>query len=124
MRHQARPRAWRRRTTGRRRTCIVTFTGAFHGRTLGAQMAGGIPALKEWIVNLDPGIVQVPFPDGFRCEDMSFGVFERSLAEQGVEPQNVAGVMIETYQGGGASFAPAEYMQTLRKWCERARTRS
>ena len=95
---------------------IVTFTGAFHGRTLGAQQAGGIPALKEWIVNLDPGFVQVPFPDGFRCEDVGFGVFERSLAEQGIEPQNVAGVMMETYQGGGASFAPAEYVQALRKW--------
>ena len=35
-------------------------------------MAGGIPALKEWIVNLDQDMVQVPFPDGFRCPDTSF----------------------------------------------------
>ena len=34
---------------------VVSFDKAFHGRTLGSQQAGGIPALKEWIVNLDPG---------------------------------------------------------------------
>lgn len=101
---------------GERKCVIVSFEGAFHGRTLGAQQAGGIPELKEWIVNLDPGFVQVPHPDGFRCEDRSFDLFERSLAEQGVEPEDVAGVMSETYQGGGASFAPALYMQRLREW--------
>ena len=40
---------------------IVTFHNAFHGRTLGSQMAGGIPGLKEWIVNLDKDMAQVPF---------------------------------------------------------------
>jgi 4-aminobutyrate aminotransferase/diaminobutyrate-pyruvate transaminase/4-aminobutyrate aminotransferase/(S)-3-amino-2-methylpropionate transaminase len=98
---------------------IVSFHNAFHGRTLGSQQAGGIPALKEWIVNLDPGFVQVPFPDGFRTEDISFGLFERSLAELGVNPANVAGVVLETYQGGSAAFAPVEYMQALRRWCNR-----
>jgi 4-aminobutyrate aminotransferase/diaminobutyrate-pyruvate transaminase/4-aminobutyrate aminotransferase/(S)-3-amino-2-methylpropionate transaminase len=101
---------------GRRKVVIVSFDNAFHGRTLGAQQAGGIPALKEWIVNLDPGFVQVPFPDGFRCEDTSFELFEKSLAERGVDPDDVAGVLAETYVGGGASFAPAQYMQRLRAW--------
>ena len=35
---------------------------------MGAQMIGGIPALKTWIKNLDVNMVQVPFPDGFRQE--------------------------------------------------------
>jgi 4-aminobutyrate aminotransferase/(S)-3-amino-2-methylpropionate transaminase len=70
-------------------------------------------------VNLDPAMVQVPFPDGFRTEDVSFGLFERSLASQNVKPENVAGVLLETYQGGGASFAPKEYIQALRQWCDR-----
>jgi len=104
---------------GPQKNVIVSFTGAFHGRTLGAQQAGGIPALKEWIVNLDPGFVQAPYPDGFRCPDTSFEVFERSLEEQGIEPENVAGVMMETYLGGGASFAPADYMKSLRDWTRR-----
>src|SRR5438270_8253351 len=102
---------------GRAKHVVVSFDKSFHGRTLGAQQAGGIPALKEWIVNLDPGFTQVEFPDGFRTTDTSFEFFERSLAEKGIEAQNVAGVILETYQGGSAAFAPAEYMRALRQWC-------
>jgi len=105
------------KTGGRSKHVIVTFENGFHGRTLGAQQAGGIPALKEWIVNLDPGFVQVPFPDGFRTRDVSFESFIRALREKGVEPQNVAGVMLETYQGGSSAFAPVPYMQELSQWC-------
>jgi 4-aminobutyrate aminotransferase/diaminobutyrate-pyruvate transaminase/4-aminobutyrate aminotransferase/(S)-3-amino-2-methylpropionate transaminase len=110
-------RTWGVKHGGRAKHVIVSFEKAFHGRTLGAQQAGGIPALKEWIVNLDPGFVQAPFPDGFWNEDNSFEAFERRLFELGVEPQNVAGVVLETYQGGSAGFAPREFMQALRAWC-------
>lgn len=106
---------------GRRKSVLVSYEKAFHGRTLGAQQAGGIPALKEWITNLDPGFVQVPFPDGYRTEDVSFALFERALAAAGVEPEDVAGVMLETYQGGSAAFAPVEYVRQLREWCDRHR---
>jgi len=102
---------------GPKKIGIVSFENAFHGRTLGAQMAGGIPALKEWIVNLDPDFHQVPFPDGFRCKDTRFELFLETLEKKGVGPDRVAGVITETYQGGGASFAPPEYMQRLREWC-------
>lgn len=112
-------RTWGRRQGGDGKISMVTFQNAFHGRTLGAQMAGGIPALKDWIVNLDRNMVQVPFPDGFRCPDRSFELFERSLGEQGIKPEMVCGVMTETYQGGNASFAPPEYIQKLRAWCDR-----
>jgi 4-aminobutyrate aminotransferase/(S)-3-amino-2-methylpropionate transaminase len=105
------------RTGGRSKHVIISYDKAFHGRTLGAQQAGGIPTLKEWIVNTDPGFVQVPFPDGYRTRDVSFEAFERALHEHGIEPQNVAGVVLETYQGGSSAFAPAAYMQALRQWC-------
>ena len=111
-------RTWGRKVAGDRKITVVTFHNAFHGRTLGAQMAGGIPALKDWIVNLDRNIVQVPFPDGFRGPDTSFEGFLRALEAQGVKPEMVAGVMTETYQGGNASFAPPEYIQKLRAWCD------
>jgi 4-aminobutyrate aminotransferase/(S)-3-amino-2-methylpropionate transaminase len=110
-------RAYGVRQGGRSKHVIVSFTNSFHGRTLGAQQAGGIPALKEWIVNLDPGFVQVPFPDGIWSSEVAFESFERHLREAGAEPQNVAGVMLETYQGGTAAFAPRPYMQALRQWC-------
>jgi 4-aminobutyrate aminotransferase/diaminobutyrate-pyruvate transaminase/4-aminobutyrate aminotransferase/(S)-3-amino-2-methylpropionate transaminase len=112
-------RTWGQKTGGGSKIGIVTFHNAFHGRTLGAQMAGGIPALKSWIVNLDKDIVQVPFPDGFRCPDTRFELFEESLEQMGYTPSMVAGVMTETYQGGNASFAPPEYVQKLRAWCDR-----
>jgi 4-aminobutyrate aminotransferase/diaminobutyrate-pyruvate transaminase/4-aminobutyrate aminotransferase/(S)-3-amino-2-methylpropionate transaminase len=101
---------------GREKNVIVSYEKAFHGRTLGSQQAGGIPALKEWIGNLDPGFVQVPFPDGFRTTDTSFEGFLAALEERGVKPSRIAGVILETYQGGSASFAPVEYMQRMRAW--------
>ncbi len=103
---------------GNKKVTIVSFERAFHGRTLGSQQAGGIPELKTWIGNLDPGFVQVPFPDGFRTKDTSFELFEKTLKEKGVEPDSVAAVISETYQGGGADFAPPEYFQKVRKWCD------
>lgn len=102
---------------GKQKNVIVSFEKSFHGRTLGSQQAGGIPALKDWIVNFDPGFVQVPFPDGFRTPDTSFEFFLKSLKDTGADASQVAGVMLETYQGGSASFAPVEYMKQLRAWC-------
>ena len=110
-------RSYGAKAGGRGKNVIVSYDKAFHGRTLGSQQAGGIPALKEWIINLDPGFVQISFPDGFRTADNSFDGFERALREHNVEPRDVAGVILETYQGGSAAFAPAEYMQSLRQWC-------
>ena len=110
------------RTHGRRirtdKSVIVSFEHGFHGRTLGAQMIGGIPAAKEWIGHLDPGMVQVPFPDGFRNPHVYFDGFLKALDDAGVDPKNVAGVICETYQGGSAAFAPPAYWQEMRRWCD------
>ncbi len=98
---------------------IVSFERAFHGRTLGAQQIGGIPSGKAWIQNLDPDIVHADFPDGFRCPDTSFSHFEETIKKLRVDPDRVAGVISETYQGGGASFMPVEFARELRRWCDR-----
>lgn len=103
------------------KTVVVSFANAFHGRTLGSQQAGGIPALKEWIGNLDPGFVQLPFPDGYRQKDTSFEAFEKRLRAEGVDFDSVAGVVLETYQGADGAFAPTEFMQSLRSWCDKHR---
>jgi 4-aminobutyrate aminotransferase-like enzyme len=102
----------------RQKDVFVTFDNAFHGRTLGAQLAGGSEGLKSWIGS-DPRFVQVPYPDGYRQEDVSFSVFERSLAERGIAPERVCGVMTETYQGCNAVLMPSEYAKKLRRWCDR-----
>ena len=103
---------------GERKHVIVTYEDSFHGRTMGAQMAGGMPAGKSWIVNLDPGMVQVPYPEGFRCPDTSFDYFLKCLDKQGIKPDQIAGVMTETYQGVNACLAPPEYWQAMRRWAD------
>jgi 4-aminobutyrate aminotransferase-like enzyme len=101
-----------------RKSAIISFTNAFHGRTLGAQMAGGIPSLKRWINEATPGFYQVPFPDGFRTPHHSFTDFLETLRAYGLNSERIAGVMLESYQGGGASFAPVDFVQDLRAWCD------
>ncbi len=105
------------RKHGARKKYFVTFHYAFHGRTMGSQLAGGNERQKEWMVDRDRTFVQVPFPDGYKNEDVSFDLFLRSLAGQGVQPADVAGVMTETYQGGGPDFLPVEYAQKLERLC-------
>jgi 4-aminobutyrate aminotransferase/(S)-3-amino-2-methylpropionate transaminase len=103
---------------GDAKTNFISFDQSFHGRTLGAQLAGGVTSLKEWIGTTDSTFFQVPFPDGFRTKDTSFELFERTLENYSIQSNTVCGVMLESYQGGGASFAPKKYVQELRKWCD------
>jgi 4-aminobutyrate aminotransferase / (S)-3-amino-2-methylpropionate transaminase / 5-aminovalerate transaminase len=102
---------------GPRKIAIVSADRGFHGRTLGSQQAGGIPGQKEWIVNQDPAIVQVPFPDGYWTENTGFDVFLDALKRKEIAPAAVAGVILETYQGVGPDFAPRQYIQDLAQWC-------
>ncbi len=96
---------------------IVSFTNAFHGRTLGSQFAGGMANLKTWIIDEGRTFVQVPFPDGFKNEDTSFDLFLGSLKSQGIKPVDIAGVMTESYQGVGPDFLPVEYAKKLEGFC-------
>jgi 4-aminobutyrate aminotransferase-like enzyme len=105
------------RRAGTEKIGFVGFERGFHGRTLGAQQAGGIPGQKGWIVNEDPAIVQIPFPDGYWTENTSFSLFCETLEKRGMKPDRVAGVMLETYQGVGPDFAPVEYIRALSNWC-------
>ena len=102
---------------GNKKNIIISFNNAFHGRTLGAQMIGGLPGLKNWINNPDPEIFQVPFPDGFWNTDISFDLFEKSVKDLGINLENVCGVIVEGFQGANVEFLPIEYAQKLRQWC-------
>jgi 4-aminobutyrate aminotransferase-like enzyme len=98
---------------------MVSFDNGFHGRTMGAQLMGGSAGLKGWLEGEGEGrFIQVPFPDGFRQKDVSFKVFTDTLAKKGVNPDDVCGVIGETYQGANAALFPAQYAQELRKWCD------
>jgi len=98
---------------------FVSFKNSFHGRTLGAQLAGGMDKLKTWIVDDGQTFVQVPFPDGYKNEDTSFDLFLNSLKYQNIKPEDIAGVMTETYQGVGPDFLPVEYAKKLEAFCRK-----
>lgn len=102
---------------GEKKRYIVSFQNAFHGRTLGAQLAGGIPGLKRWIVDEGRTFVQVPFPDGYKNEDTSFELFLRTLKKLNVKSEEIAGVITESYQGVGPDFLPVQYAQGLQSFC-------
>jgi len=105
------------KTGGDKKIGFIGFDRGFHGRTLGAQQAGGMAGQKAWIVNLDPAILNVPFPDGYWQEDTSFDRFVEAVARSGLKPSNIAGVMMESYQGVGPDFAPVDFVQQLAHWC-------
>jgi 4-aminobutyrate aminotransferase-like enzyme len=96
---------------------FVSFENAFHGRTMGAQLAGGMSKQKAWLGELDPTFVQVPFPDGYKNPDVSFDLFLETLKKRGIESKDIAGVMSESYQGVGPDFLPVDYAKKLEVLC-------
>ena len=96
---------------------------------MGSQMAGGSPAAKAWIVNQDPDMNQVPFPNKFKYdwadesrEDYSdencFETWMGYLDDQGITPDTIAAFMLETFQGGWAQFMPVGFVKKLRQFCD------
>jgi 4-aminobutyrate aminotransferase/(S)-3-amino-2-methylpropionate transaminase len=104
---------------GDKKLAVVGFDRAFHGRTLGAQQIGGIPGQKDWIKLGDPAMFNAPFPDGYWQEDTRFATFQQAITDHGLKPENIAGVVMESFQGVGPDFAPVEYIRELREWCDR-----
>lgn len=102
---------------GPQKKYLVSFNNAFHGRTLGAQLAGGNAKLKTWILEEGRTFIQVPFPDGYKNEDISFDLFLKTIAEKNIKPEEIAGVMTESYQGVGPDFLPLEYAKKLESFC-------
>ncbi|MEP6669108.1 MAG: aspartate aminotransferase family protein, partial [Chthoniobacter sp.] len=102
---------------GNKKIGIIGWERGFHGRTLGSQQAGGMAGQKNWIVNEDPAIITAPFPDGYWQTDTSFAAFLASVEARGLQPKNVAGVIMESYQGVGPDFAPVEFVRQLHAWC-------
>lgn len=110
---------------------VVTFNDAFHGRTMGAQMAGGSPSEKNWIRNLDPEMVQIPFPNSFKYEwaDQSCSSYsDEKCFKKLLEYLNISGVsdydkisaiMTETFQGGWCALIPSGVLRMLREFCNK-----
>ncbi|MGZ8321719.1 MAG: acetylornithine transaminase [Rhodoplanes sp.] len=84
---------------------IITFEGAFHGRTLATLAAGG---QKKYLDGFGPpveGFDQVPFGD--------LDAVKRALSPE------TAAILIEPVQGeGGVRTPPAGFLRSLRELCD------
>ena len=86
---------------------IITFEGAFHGRTLATIAAGGQAKYLEGFGPKAPGFMQVPFGDR-----------EALLAAMG---ETTAAILIEPIQGeGGIRPVSGETMRDLRDLCDKS----
>jgi 4-aminobutyrate aminotransferase / (S)-3-amino-2-methylpropionate transaminase / 5-aminovalerate transaminase len=107
---------------------IVSFRGAMHGRTMGAELLKGDPQQSAWIGFKDPNIHHLPFPYPWSARQQSSGneydwkkhFLEdiNNLKNQGLNFDNIAGFIVESYLGWGAIFYPPEYIKALSEFAK------
>jgi 4-aminobutyrate aminotransferase/(S)-3-amino-2-methylpropionate transaminase len=105
-----------------KRSALIAFGGAFHGRTLATMtLTGKVQPYKSGFGPMLPDVFHVPYPvayHGVTPED-SLAALDR-LFKADVDPQRVAAIIIEPVQGeGGFYAAPPEFLHTLRALCDR-----
>jgi acetylornithine/N-succinyldiaminopimelate aminotransferase len=84
---------------------IITFTGGFHGRTLGALTATAQPKYHEGLGPLVAGFLYAPFGD--------------LEATRKLIDDETCAILVEPIQGeGGIRIPPAGFLQGLRKLCD------
>jgi acetylornithine/N-succinyldiaminopimelate aminotransferase len=84
---------------------LITFEGAFHGRTLATIAAGGQEKYLEGFGPATPGFDQVPFAD-------------HDALKAAIGPET-AGILVEPIQGeGGIRPLPAKCLKGLRELCD------
>lgn len=91
---------------GTPRTTILTFEGAFHGRSTAAIAAAGSEKMTKGFGPLMPGFKQLPWGD--------MAAFEAAMDD------TIAAVMIEPIQGeGGIRPLPEDCLRGIRAACDR-----
>ncbi len=84
---------------------IITYQGAFHGRTLATIAAGGQEKHLAGFGPVVDGFDQVPFAD--------------EEATKAAITEETAGILVEPVQGeGGLQPFPAEFLKFLRRLCD------
>lgn len=113
------------------RSNFIGFTGAFHGRTMGAvTFTASKPTYHGGFYPLMNGVVHAPFPNPYRPilqpeagEDYGETVvryIEDQILGHILPPDEVAGVLVETIQGeGGYIVPPPGFFPALRKLCDK-----
>ncbi len=113
------------------RSNFVGFLGAFHGRTMGAVSFTASKALyHKGFYPLMGGVTHVPYPDPYRPMLLSkpgedYGETVVRYIEEQVfgrlhDPEEVAGILVESIQGEGGYVVPAPgFFPALRKLCDK-----
>ncbi len=108
-----------------RKKVIIGGIGNYHGKTMGAMMAAASPEARLWIGNQDDDMHQIPFPYPWILEERNitgadlFNEHIKNLTDNGVNPQEVAAFIIESYQGWGAVFYPDDYVKAMKEWSKK-----
>jgi 4-aminobutyrate aminotransferase len=111
---------------------IISFFGAFHGRTMGAlSLTGSKPQQKRRFAPFVPGVTHVRYPYTYRGttggpeEQEAFALdcaryIEDKLFKTILPPEEVAAIILEPIQGeGGYVVAPDNFLQEIRRICDR-----
>ena len=109
-----------RAATGRE--AVISFRGAFHGRTLLAlSLTGSVQPYKQNFGPYAAEVYQTPFPYSYRGWTADAALADLgNLLESEVSPKRVAAIVIEPVLGeGGFVPAPLAFMKGLRELCDR-----
>jgi adenosylmethionine-8-amino-7-oxononanoate aminotransferase len=115
-------RQYHKLTGNPNKTKFIARNIAYHGTTLGALAATGIPNLRTPFEPFTPGGCHVPntnlyrLPPGYGVENLADSIAERIEFEG---PETVAAVILEPVQNAGGCFTPPEgYFQRVREICD------
>jgi 4-aminobutyrate aminotransferase / (S)-3-amino-2-methylpropionate transaminase / 5-aminovalerate transaminase len=103
-----------------KRTAVVAFSGAFHGRTMYAMgLTGKVAPYKTGFGPMPGEIFHLPFPAEYLGVPPSESLHAlETLFKADVEPARVAAIIIEPVQGEGGFYpAPPEFLRELRRIC-------
>ena len=104
-----------------KRSGVIAFQGAFHGRTIATMsLTGKVAPYKAGFGAMLPDVFHVPFPSAYHgvSPQQSIAAIEQ-LFKSDIEPGRVAAIIIEPVQGeGGFYIAPPEFLRSLRALCD------
>lgn len=113
-----------------KRSNFIGFTGAFHGRTMGAVTFTASKAkYHSGFYPLMNGVTHAPFPNPYRpvlerrkgedYGEAAVRYIEEEILNQILPPKDVAGILVETIQGEGGYIVPPDgFYPALRKLCD------
>ncbi|POT55830.1 4-aminobutyrate--2-oxoglutarate transaminase [Citrobacter amalonaticus] len=104
-----------------RRPGLITFGGAFHGRTfMTMALTGKVAPYKIGFGPFPGSVYHAQYPDARHgvSTDEALRSLER-IFKADIAPDQVAAIILEPVQGeGGFNIAPVEFMQALRTLCD------